>query len=473
MACGTCAENKQTDPIYFSISVPIHARGWITEPKLYVLFESPITSALTLRVVIADLNGRQVSDEYVTTIPAGTRIFQRDLGDFIDAQRTAKNIAPGIYTLLASVYYGTTLLDVIAFTIFLVNATVSITPREDIVDVFVIDKWTGLSTRGSKYHPLPADDRYIVFVVSRNGNTGRIEVYDAGLPVYDTGYHRYVQVRIKRKFTSTAQMFDYVFSNSYMPIFVAREFLREAEVRSKKEIIPALMPYYVSRSITPGYIGAIADVENLEITEELLMFFGWFDWGAIFDNFMAKLGIIGCLIGTGGAIIATKGAATPIAHMMAKGCLAGGSLGAGIGAFIETVKSYFIKDTTPPPPSPPPPPPPPPPPDIKPYRDAFDESKTALEQMLTSWRDQGRITQAEYETAMMHLATMKEMYEATIKDLYDYAETIYEKAWNEAWNKGYQEGYSRGRDEERKKMIPYVVGAGGVGLVIGVLMGRR
>ncbi|MEM4827788.1 MAG: hypothetical protein QXK07_07115, partial [Desulfurococcaceae archaeon] len=114
-----------------------------------------------------------------------------------------------------------------------------------------------------------------------------------------------------------------------------------------------------------------------------------------------------------------------------------------------------------------------PPPDIKPYQDEFDESKTALEELLTQWRDQGRITQEEYQLAVKHLTTMKEMYEATIKDLYDYAETIYEKAWNEAWNKGYQEGYSRGRDEERKKMIPYVVGAGGVGLVIGVLMGRR
>ncbi|MEM1831907.1 MAG: hypothetical protein QXJ97_10305, partial [Desulfurococcaceae archaeon] len=376
----TCCSENRVDPIYFSLSVPLHARGWITEPKLYVLFESPITSALTLRVVIADLNGRQVSDEYVTTIPAGTRIFQRDLGDFIDAQRTAKNIAPGIYTLLASVYYGTTLLDVIAFTIFLVNSTVSITPREDIIDVIVIDKWTGLSVRASKFHPIPADERHLVFVVSRQGNTGRIEVYDGGLLVYDSGYHRYVQVRIKRKFTSILQMFDYVFSNSYMPIFIAREFLREAETRPREQLIPALMPYYISRSVMPGYIGAIADVENLEITEEFLMFFGWFDWGAIFDNWMTKLGIVGCLIGTGGAVIATKGAALPVAHVIAKGCFAGGSIGAGIGAFIETVKSYFIKDTTPPPPTPPPPPPPPPPPDIKPYQEEFDKSAKSLEE---------------------------------------------------------------------------------------------
>ncbi|MEM4675234.1 MAG: hypothetical protein QXM12_02980 [Nitrososphaerota archaeon] len=474
MTCSTCTESsKQIDPIYFSISVPLHARGWITEPKLFVLFEAPTTRSLTLRVVIADLNGKAVSDEYSTTIPAGTRVFSRDLGDFIDAQRTAKNIPAGIYTLIASVYDGTTLLDVVAFTVFLVNTAISITPREDIIDVVVIDKWTAMSVRASKYQPIPADERYTVFVVSRSGNSGRIEVYDGGFLTYDSGYHRYVQIRIKRKFTSTEQMFDYVFSNSYMPIFVAREFLREAEVRSKKELIPALMPFYISRSVMPGYIGAIADTENLEIVEEFLMFFGWFDWKAIFDNLITKLGIAGCVIGAGASVIATKGAAAPIAYALAKGCLMGGSIGAGIGILVETVKSYFIKDTTPPPPSPPPPPPPPPPPDIKPYQDEFDESKTALEELLTQWRDQGRITQAEFETAMKHLSTMKEMYEATIKDLYDYAETIYEKAWSEGWNKGYQEGYSRGRDEERRKLVPYALGSGAVGLVIGVLIGRR
>ncbi|MEM4977130.1 MAG: hypothetical protein QXT64_07395, partial [Desulfurococcaceae archaeon] len=424
--------------------------------------------------LIGDLNGNPVSDTYSTIIPAGTRVFQRDdLGDFIDAQRTAKNIPAGIYTLIASIYDGTTLIDVVAFTIFLVDTALSITPREDIIDVIVIDKWTGLSARASKYTPIPADDRHLVFVISRLGNSGRIEIYERGLLTYDSGYHRYVQMRIKRKFTSTEQMFDYVFSNSYMPPAIAREFLREAETRSKSELIPALMPYYVSRSVMPSYIGAIADVENLEITEEFLMFFGWFDWKAIADNLIVKLGIAGCLIGAGALAIASKGAATPIAYTMAKGCLAGGTIGAGIGYLIETVKSYFIKDTTPPPPSPPPPPPPPPPPDIEPYRDAFDKSKTALEEMLTTWRDQGRITQEEYETAMKHLNTMKEMYEATINDLYDYSETIYEKAWSEAWNKGYQEGYSRGRDEERRKLVPYALGSGAVGLVIGVLMGRR
>ncbi|MEM4266823.1 MAG: hypothetical protein QW404_02090, partial [Candidatus Nanoarchaeia archaeon] len=58
------------------------------------------------------------------------------------------------------------------------------------------------------------------------------------------------------------------------PPAIAREFLREAGTRSKSELIQALMPYYVSKSISPGFIGAIADVTNLEITEELLMFFG-------------------------------------------------------------------------------------------------------------------------------------------------------------------------------------------------------
>ncbi|MEM4004637.1 MAG: hypothetical protein QXM43_03255 [Desulfurococcaceae archaeon] len=467
--CSTCTESTKADPIYFSISVPVHARGWITEPRLYVLFESPTTSALTLNVTIADLNGKAVSDTYSTTIPAGTRIFTRDLGDFIDAQRTAKNIPAGIYTLIASVYYGTTLIDVVAFTIFLVESTVSITPREDIIDVIVIDKWTGLSARASKYTPIPADDRYLIFVVSRQGNTGRIEVYEGGLLVYDSGYHRYVQVRIKKKFTSIDQMFDYVFSNSYMPVFIAREFLREAGTRSKSELIQALMPYYVSRSVSPGFIGAIADVTNLEITEELVMFFGWFNWDEFASKLITGLAITGCLIGAGVWAIKTFGAGTPLAVVLAKGCLTGAFVGTGIGLGIQVVRSFFVENTTPAPTPPPPPPPPPPPETINQYKEKFNESAQSLEQLLSQWRNQGRITQEEYETAVKHLSTMKEMYESTIKDLQDYAETIYK----DAWNKGYQEGYTAGKEDERKKTLMYTIGAGVGGLVIGVLIGRR
>lgn len=466
--CSTCTERTKADPIYFSLSVPVHAQGWITEPRLYVFFDSPTTRSLTLRVVIADLNGKPVSDEYSTTIPAGTQVFTRDLGDFIDAQRTAKSISPGIYTLIASVYDGTTLVDLVAFTIFIVNATVSITPREDIIDVIVVDKWTGLSARASKYQPIPADERHLVFVISRQGNTGRIELYDGGLLVHDTGYHRLVQVRIKKKFTSIDQMFDYVFSNSYMPPAIAREFLREAGTRSKSELIQALMPYYVSKSISPGFIGAIADVTNLEITEELLMFFGWFNWDEFATKLVSGLAIGGCLIGAGILAVKTFGAGVPLAIILAKGCLTGALVGAGIGLGIQVVRSFFVENTTPPTP-PEAPPPPPPPETINQYKEKFNESTQSLEQLLSQWRNQGRITQEEYETAMNHLNTIKTMYESTIKDMQDYAETIYK----DAWNKGYQEGYNRGRDEERKKMIPYAIGSGAVGLIVGVLVGRR
>ncbi|MEM4976074.1 MAG: hypothetical protein QXT64_01975 [Desulfurococcaceae archaeon] len=466
--CSTCTDSMKADPVYFSISVPLHARGWITEPRLYVFFDSPTTRSLTLRVVIADLNGKPVSDEYSTTIPAGTQVFTRDLGDFIDAQRTAKSISQGTYTLIASVYDGTTLVDLVAFTIFLVNATVSITPREDIVDVIIIDKWTGLSARASKYQPIPADERYTVFVVSRSGNTGRIEVYDGGLLVYDSGYHRYVQVRIKKKFTSIDQMFDYVFSNSYMPPAIGREFLREAGTKPKSELIPALMPYYVSKNVSPGYIGSTADTVNLEITDEMVMFFGWFNWDEFASKLITGLAVGGCLVGAGVLAVKTLGTATPLAIAIAKGCITGALVGAGIGLGIQVVRSFFVENTTPPTP-PEAPPPPPPPETINQYKEKFNESTQSLEQLLSQWRNQGRITQEEYETAMNHLNTIKTMYESTIKDMQDYAETIYKQAWD----KGYSEGYNKGRDEERKKMIPYAIGSGAVGLIVGVLVGRR
>ncbi|MEM4827770.1 MAG: hypothetical protein QXK07_07025 [Desulfurococcaceae archaeon] len=371
--------------------------------------------------------------------------------------------------LEASIIYERTLIDSVAFTVFLVDSALSITPREDIIDVIVVDKWTGMSVRASKYQPIPADERYLVFVISRQGNTGRIEIYDGGLLVHDTGYHRLVQVRIKKKFTSIDQMFDYVFSNSYMPVFIAREFLRESEVRSKKELIPALMPYYVSKNVSPGYIGSTADTENLEITDEMVMFFGWFNWDEFATKLVSGLAITGCLIGAGVWSIKTFGAGAPLAVVLAKGCLSGTLAGAGIGLGISVVRSFFVENTTPAPTPPPPPPPPPPPETINQYKEKFNESKRALEELLKLWRDQNRITQAEYETAIEHLSTMKEMYESTIKDMQDYAETIYK----DAWNKGYQEGYNRGRDEERKKMIPYLATSGAVGLVIGVMIGRR
>ncbi|MEM1832344.1 MAG: hypothetical protein QXJ97_12555 [Desulfurococcaceae archaeon] len=474
MECGTCTENR-VDPIYFSISMPVHARGWITEPKLYVLFESPTTRALTLNVFIGDLNGKQISDVYTATIPAGTRFFVRDLGDFIDAQRLAKSIPPGIYTLIVSVMYGSAVIDVSGFVIFLVDTALNITPREDITDVFIVDTWTGLSTRGTKYQPLPADERYTIFVLSRRGDLGRIEVYQGGLPVYDSGYHRYVQVRMKKKFTSLEQLFDYVLSNSYIPLFIAREILREAEAGNKAQLIKALMPYYVSKNVMPGYIGSSVDTAKLEVVDEFLMFFGWFNWDDFAKKLISGLALTGCVVGAGVLSVKSFGTALPVAYALVKGCVSGAVVGSGIGLGVSVVRSFFIENTSPPPtPAPPEPPPPPPPPEeIDYYRQLFEESKATLENLLKLWRDQGRITLVEFETAVQHLVQMKEMYESTLKDMKDYAETIYKQAWNEAWKKGWDEGYTRGREDERKKTLLYTVSAGAGGLVLGVLIGRR
>lgn len=470
MTCSTCTESsKQIDPIYFSISVPLHARGWITEPKLFVLFEAPTTRSLTLRVVIADLNGKAVSDEYSTTIPAGTQVFVADLGGFIDTQRSLKNIPAGIYTLIAYVYDGTTLLDVSVFTLFLVDSVFSVSLAEETTDIIVLDKVTGLSTRMSKYHYLPADMRYTVFIIYRKGDLGRLEIYDGGLPVVDTGYHRYVQVRVKKKFTSIDQMIDYVFSNSYMPLAVAREILREMKVGDKGRLLKALMPYYVTKNVLHGYIGSTVDVQRLELVDEFLMFFGWFNWDDFAKSLISGLAITGCMVGAGVLAVKTFGAGIPLSVALAKGCLSGALVGTGIGLGVSIVRSFFIENTSPMQTVPQPPPPPPPPEEIEEYRRIFEESKAEMEKLLNQWREQGRITLEEFETAIKHLNTLKEMYESTVKDLKDYAETIYKKAWDE----GYREGYRRGQEEERKKTIPYVVGAGGVGLIIGVLMGRR
>ncbi|MEM1831989.1 MAG: hypothetical protein QXJ97_10725 [Desulfurococcaceae archaeon] len=466
MECGSCTENRVN---YFSISMMVHARGIMTEPKLYVLFDKPTSEDLTLSVYIGDLSGRQISDVYTTTIPAGTGLFVRELGDFIDAQRLAKSIPPGIYTIVVLLYRGTTLLDMSGFTMFLVDSVFSISLSEEVTDVIVLDKITGLSTRMSKYHFLPADPRYTVFVVYRRGNLGRLEVYDAGLPTVDTGYHRYVQVRIRKKFTSIDQMIDYVFSNAYMPLAIAREVLREMGTGDKSRLVKALMPYYTVKNTMVGYVGSAVDVENLEVIDEFLMFFGWFNWDDFAKSLISGLAVTGCLVGAGAFSVKTFGAGVPLAVALVKGCITGGFFGAGIGFGLNIVRSYFIENTSPVTPIPQPPPPPPPPEEIEEYRQRFEESKAEMESYLTQWKDQGRITLEEYETAMKHLTQMREMYESTIRDLKDYAETIYKKAWED----GYREGYARGQEEERKRILPYLATSGAVGIAIGVLIGRR
>jgi hypothetical protein len=433
------------------LSVNVWAKGWLTEPKLVLLFDPPTAEARTLSYALYDPNGVQVTDTATTTIPAGTSEFEVVLGDYLDAQQTAKGYSAGLYFIIAKIVETN---EVFALPLIVTISTLTFTPPEPeyLTSYSVIDTVTGAYLYLPKtLQVLPTDPRFMVFLHYHRGNKGRlIGIDEFGNITFDTGYHQLAYITLTLKFDSTHSMLMHMLSHSYgLTKRVALEVLKAVQAGRIEEALKLLRPFY-SITFTGRVLTVEFDTVNYEIKLKTSVFLGQWDWAKIFS-----WGTIGCGLAVAGAVVATAvtaGIGAVSMPLVAGACLAGGAVGAGLA--VVTSASSDQPQTV-----------------INYYNIVHEEAEKAKEtnktyyneavSVLSTWLEQGKITQDDFNEMKRVLDSWKASMDSAIDDIVNVAK----KAIDEAYNEGYKKGV------EESKM--WILGAGLGGLVLGFMLGRR
>jgi hypothetical protein len=198
------------------LSINMWAKGWLTEPKLIIIFDPPTPEVRTLSYALFDANGVQVTDTATTAIQAGTSEFEVVLGDYLDAQQTAKGFGSGLYFIIAKIVETN---EVFALPLIVTISTLVFTPPEPeyLTSYSVIDTVTGAYLYLPKtLEVLPTDPRFLLFAHYHKGNKGRLVGIDQyGNITFDTGYHQLAYVTLTLKFDSAKDMLMHMLSHSY------------------------------------------------------------------------------------------------------------------------------------------------------------------------------------------------------------------------------------------------------------------
>lgn len=434
------------DPVVVGhLNVNIHVSGWTTDPRLTLYFKPATAAAKTLNVAILDSNGVVVSDTYVYNIPSGTSSLTLYLGDFINAQRTAKSLPVGQYFILIKIVEDN---QVFTQGIFLCSAATSIPydPDNEYLDhIAIIDKVTGFLLKlPPTLNLVPTDDRYLVFLYYHKNGKGRLVKMLGPLIELDTGYHKFVKLKITIKFNTTKDLLYYMYARAWgIPSSVAIRLVDLIEEGSYSDAVKLLEPMYTGILYPLGRAMIEVDTANAEIREHAYIYLGQIDWGKVFG-----WGAIGCGAAVAAAVIlttVTAGAGAVSLPIIAAACLAGAAVGAGIAVVTsDTSKGVSrIREEA---------------------RATVDEAKKAVEEkhseaqeLLTQWLQQGKITQSDFNKMMDLLNKMKEASFTSLDELL--------KDVDDAYKEGYKEGVG-----ESKKWIA-LSGVGGA--VIGFILGRR
>jgi gas vesicle protein len=430
----------------------IWASGWITEPKLVVIFYPPADRILTLRFALFDANGYKITDEYVTNIPAGTQIKTVELGDYLSAQQSAKNFGSGVYYILLKIdETGEELVLPLLVTLGTIYPP-SIPDKDYLVHYTVFDIIMGAYFNlPPSIEVIPSDPRFRVYAYIHKGNKGRLIGFDElGNIVFDTDYHQLALVTFTLKFAHPKQMLLHVMAHSYgLTAKAILEIARAIDVGDYNTALNILRPFYMI-----SFLGRILttefDIVNFEIRHKTQIYLGQFDWSKIFS-----WGAIGCgvtVLGVVAVTAVTAGVGAITAPLIAGACVAGGVIGAGLAVLTstssdkpETTTVYVTK--------------------------IVEEGEKAKQQnqqyyndakgILDKWLSEGKITQDDYNQMMTALNAWKTGMDSAIDDIVKLSEEMVKKA--------YDDGYKKGVSESKA----WIIGAGAGGLLVGFLLGRR
>ena len=430
-----------TSIAYLDINVWVD--GWLSQPNLIIIYKPAPSTDKTVKYKLADMNGTVVTDEASTTLSAGSEKISINLGDFIDAQKDLYGFGAGLYFVVAEISEDNA---VFVLPLFISEIGVSDPPtgREDLDHLFIIDKITGYMMKlPASLTPVPVDDRYMVFAYYHKQGKGRIVQFDATGTIFDTGYHRYVKLRLSLSFNSFEDMLYHMLMRSWnIPEAVMETIVDEINNGNYDTVLKLLRPYYsftwIGRTLMIEF-----DTSNYEIKVTTFTYLGQWDWGRILGY-----GAAGCGIAVGVALaytIVTAGTGAITLPLIAGACLSGGFTGLGIGIITSSSNpgtTFVIRE-------------------LRGTGDRgkqlnqnyYDEAKTVLD----DWKAQDKITQEDYDKMIQILNNWKAEMDATIDELVALGENAY------------QTGKKEGMEESKW----WIVGAGVGGLALGILVGRR
>ena len=427
------------------LSVNIHVTGWITDPVLTLMFKPPTTESKTLNAALLDPNGLIVTDTFIYNIPAGTSTISINLGDFINAQRTVRNLPVGQYFLLIKIVE-----DNAVFTqnIFLSSTATTIPSDPDnayLGHIAVIDKVTGtLLKLPPTLNLVPTDDRYLVFLYYHKEGKGRLVKLLGPAVELDTGYHKFVKLKITLKFNTATNLLYYMYMRAWnIPRNVATALLDAIEAGEITEAVRLLKPLYagLSYSLGRGYVEI--DTASNEIREYVYVYLGQIDWAKVFG-----FGALGCGLAAAVAIaitIYTAGVGSVTLPLVLGACMAGAAAGVGVAVITSTTSlgTTQIREEA---------------------RATGNKAKGELSEahadainLLNTWLAQGKITQEDFNKMKELLDRMKDVSFTAIDELVNDVE------------EAYREGYRKGVDESKHWIIASGIG----GALLGLLIGRR
>ena len=437
----------------------VWAVGQLETPRLIITRNQQALADETIEYAIADADGNIVSDTATVKYSASETTKIIPLGDFIDAQYRLKGLTPGFYFIVVK---NVTRNYVWVFPIMLASG--SFTPPSIDPDKLqyytVFDKALGVYLNVPKtVNFLPSDPRFDNYAYFKDGANGRLVKFDsAGNVVLDTGYHQLVYLKLELPFSSPQDMLLHMLTHSYGLVpNVVNQVLTAIQNGDFTTALNVLRPFYMytwlGRVVNYDFV---MDVNNnvYKIVVESAVFLGEWDWGKII-----VFGAIGCGLATATVLVAsalTAGLASVSLPIVASACLAGGGVGALIavatGASTSQPRSlvnyYNTVDQK-----------------AQEGKQKNNESYTSVKDILDTWLKQGKITQDDYNQMLTALQNWKTAMDQAIDELGSTAKKLIDQAYKDGYNDGYNQA-------TRDKWL-WVAGAGVVGLVAGVAIGRR
>ena len=422
------------------LDINVWVKGWLAQPNLVILLDNPPGSTKTVAYRLLDVNGTPVTDEATTSISPDETRKAINLGDYLDAQhRIGRFVIPGVYYVLAKIVE-----DNRVFLLPIITSFTAIsypwTGRENLDHFMIIDRVSGFMMKmPNTLQVIPVDDRYMVFAYYHYAGKGRLVAFDKYGVIFDTGYHKYVKLQLRLRYNSIDEMIRDMLQKSWgLTENVVTQVLNEIKNENYENALKILRPFYMFPWIG-RIVSADFDISNKEIILTSYTYLGQWDWGKIFAG-----ASIGCVTGIAIATIATiatAGIGAVTWGMVGVSCGIGGVAGASI-VILTSSSSGGSPQVIP---------------------EAEKDLEKGLQQnqeyynqainILQQWRDQGKITQEDFNQMKTILDNWKVTMDTALQELFE----------------DVKEAYNAGLEDSKKWIIASGVG----GFALGLLIGKR